>query len=265
MPRPRSYRTEAVVLRSVPAFEAAIAVTVFSRDLGKLRAVVRGARKPTSKLSGHLQPLNRVELGLARSSRPGGTDTVTQAQMLEGFPSLKGDLEAVSKGIYLAELLEGFSAEGVANPELYSLLIDTLRYLDHTHDANVVLRYFELQLLNHSGFMPELYRCVSCREELVAGKHVFSPEIGGTLCLRCNSPGGRIMHLSVQAVKALRFLDRAALSEVPKLRVQAGLRREIESILSATLRYWLDRDIRSKRFMEHVERLPKAGVPSSDV
>ena len=71
MVRPRSYRTEALVLKSTPMGEAGLIVTLYARYTGKLRAVVRGVRKPTSKMVGHLEPFNRVELALA-SPRLGG-------------------------------------------------------------------------------------------------------------------------------------------------------------------------------------------------
>ena len=259
MARPRSYRTEALVLKSVPVGEAGLIVTLYSRDVGKFRAIVRGARKPTSRMVGHLEPLNQVDLALA-SARPGGIDTITQAQMLEGFASIKADLEALSKGIYLAELIDGFGAEGSPNRALYSLLVDTLRFLSTSPEVELVLRYFELHLLERSGFMPELYRCVECREELSPGEHLFAPGLGGTLCTRCIPSDARIMRLSVQALKVLRFLDTASLSDLPELRIHSGLKEELGNLLSVTLKYWLDKEIRSKTFMEHLDDSQKTGV-----
>ena len=259
MVRPRSYRSEAVVLKSTPLGEAGLIVTLYSRDAGKIRAVAHGIRKPSSKRVGHLEPLTRVEMALARG-RSGGMDTIAQVQTLESFATLKADLEAVSRGIYLAEMVDGFGVEGSANPELYILLVNMLRFLNGSPEVELGMRYFELHLLKCSGFMPEIYRCVECRDELSPGKHLFSPEIGGTLCLSCTPPSARIMRLSVQALKVLRFLDRTYLPEVPTLLVNGGLQEELKNILSVSLRYWLDKEIQSKTFMEHLERSPKATV-----
>ena len=252
MPRPRSYRSEAVVLKSTPIGEAGLIVTLYSRDAGKLRAVARGARKPSGKMVGHLEPLNVVELAVVRS-RSGGLDTITQAQIVEMFTSLKANLEGVSRGIYVAELVDGFGAEGSPNGGLYSLLVDTLRFLDDPGNGELALRYFELQLLKCSGFMPELYRCVECRKELSPDNHLFSPEAGGTLCSEC-TPAGRIMRLSVQALKVMRFLDRALLPDTSRLQVTMGLATEVRGLLSAALKYWLDREIHSSTFLEHLKR-----------
>ena len=262
MARPKSYRCEALVLKSMPVGEAGLIITLYSGDIGKLRGVVRGARKLTSKMGGHLQTLNKVEVSLSRS-RPDGIDTITHAQILEGFSSLKGNLEAVSRGIYLAELVGGFGAEDSPNPGLYSLFLDTLRFLNDRHDVELALRYFELHLLNHSGFMPELYRCVECREELSPGKHLFSPEVGGTVCLECSRRGARVVRLSLDALKVLRFLDTTRLAELPRLRIDKGLQEALRNILSVTVKYWLDKEIQSKAFMEHLEHSRKATVPTA--
>ncbi len=259
MARPRAYQTEAVVLKSTPVGEGGLIVTLYSKDTGKLRAVVRGARKPTSKMVGHLEPLNRVQLALARAGH-GGLDTVTQGQVLESFATLKASLEPLSRAIYLAELIDGFGTEGSPSPELYALLVDTLRVLDGSHRDELTLRYFELHLLNLSGFMPELYRCVECREELSPGLHRFTPEAGGALCLRCTPPRARIMSLSLQAIKVMRFLDRSDLPDIARFQVHGELEEELKSLLGATLKYWLDKEIQSKRFMEHLEHSHKSGV-----
>ena len=261
MPRPRSYRSEAVVLKSVPMGEGALVVSLYSRDSGKLRAVIRGARKPSSKMVGHLEPLNRVELALVRG-RPGGMDTITQAQILETFSGLKAELDLLARGIYLAELVDGFGTEEASNTELYSLLVNTLRFLNQSPTEGLALRHFELHMLKCSGFMPELYLCVECRQDLLPGQHRFSPEAGGTLCPHCRPTGAQIIPLSLQTLKVLRFLDRSLLGEVPALLVQGGVREEIDHLLSLTLKYWVDREIRSKKFIDHLERTHWSGVSS---
>ena len=51
------YKASVLVLRRIPLGEKDKIITLFSRELGKLRAVAKGARKPTSKLSGATEPL----------------------------------------------------------------------------------------------------------------------------------------------------------------------------------------------------------------
>ena len=253
----RTYRSEGIVLRSMALGEADLLMTLYTKETGKLRAMARGVRKPTSRLVGHLEPLTRIELALARGR---GLDVVTQAQVLESFSDLKDHLTSVSSGLYLAELVDGFGAEGSANPELYFLLIEALRSLEEGPGLELVLRYFELHLLKSSGFSPELYHCVKCRRLIVEGEHLFSPDLGGTLCSQCIPTDVLIRPLSIQALKVLRFFDRSGLPDLDRLHVDKSLAEELKGLLAAAVRYWLDREIRSKSFLEHLQHAERTGV-----
>ncbi len=261
MARPRTYRCEGIVLKSTQVGEGALIATVYSREHGKLRARVRGARKPGGKMVGHMEPLCRVDFAMA-VGKGGLYDTVTQAQTLDVFPGLKSDLDGMAKGIYMAELVDGYGVEGQPNQQLYSHFLDGLRALDADPSSQVPLRYFELHMLKSSGFMPEMRLCVKCREELVPGQHRYSPDAGGVLCRECRPPDVRIMELSVRALKVLRFMETASLDAALALNVDGGLDRELSERLAASLKYWLDDDIRSKRFLEHLERTETQRVPA---
>ena len=247
---PRSYRSEGVVLESRPQGEANLLVTLLARDKGKLKAIAKGARKLTSRMVGHLEPLTRVELALARGR---DLDIVTQSQVVESFQPLKANLEGVSRGLYLAELVNEYAAQGVANLGLYNLLLDTLRLLPASCNPDLTMRHFELHLLKLSGFMPELYRCVECSATLSPGEHQFSAEIGGTVCSRCRPVGVGMRFLSLEALKVLRYLDRAELPQLDRLRLERDQEDEVSGLLSSVLSYWLDREVRSRKFLEHVQ------------
>ena len=252
MAPPRSYHCEALTLRKFPLGEAALLVTLYTREKGKVRALARGARRSSSKLVGHFAPLTQVKLSLALGR---DLDHVTQVQVLDGFAPLKGNLGAITKGLYLAELVDGFGAEANPNQPLYHLVIDALHAIEADPDSDLPLRFFELHLLQVSGFMPELYRCVECRNSLEPGSHRFSPNLGGTICLDCNPTDARLRPLSLRALKVLRLLHRTRMAELPTLTMNAGLARELKALLGITVQYWLDKEIQSNSFLEHVHHI----------
>ena len=257
MPAPRQYHSEALTLRKMPLGEADIIVTFFTRDSGKLRAVAKGARRNSSKLVGHLEPLTQVSLSLARGRN---LDVVTQAQVLTNFPPLKDNLEAITKGLYLAELVDGFGSEAQPNPALYHLALGTLHAIAKEPDSDLPLRFFEFRLLQVSGLMPELYHCVECRKSLAPDAHRFSPNVGGVICLDCNPEEARIRPLSVRALKVLRLFHRGSQAEALQLRMSPDLSQELKTLLASAVSYWLEREIRSNSFMEHLQRNSEAGV-----
>jgi len=254
---PRTYRCEAVTLKKTPLGEADLMVTLYTREWGKLRVMAKGARRSTSKLVGHLEPLTRVKLSLAQGR---SMDLITQAQMMGSFDRLKNDLAAITKGLYVAELLDGFGAEAIPNQPLYHLAIETMESIGQNPESEWPLRFFELQLLRVSGLLPELYQCVECRQPLSAGQHRFSPGLGGTLCLACHPAGENVRPLSLRALKVLRLLHRGPLPEVIPLQVSGDLEQELKSLLTTTVRYWLDREIQSNSFLEQLYQESKSGV-----
>ena len=250
MALPRQFRRQGLVLHSKPLGEADLMVTVLTSDEGKVRAVARGARKTTSKLVGHLEPLTQVEVLLSKGNE---FSYVSQAQVLENFGFLKTDLGGVTRGLYLAELASWYAVEEAPGASIYNLLLEALRLLPDCRNPDAVLRCFEIQLLKVSGFMPELYDCVECGEELPPRAHQFSPEAGGVVCNQCRPANVVLRPLSVDALKVLRFLSNATLAESDRLKLEDAVADEVSKLLSVLLSYWPDHEIRSRRFMEHVQ------------
>ena len=95
MAPPRSYQCEALTLKKFPMGEADLLVTLYTRERGKVRAIARGARRSTSKLVGHFEPLTQVKLSMSQGR---DLDYVTQAQVLSGFAILKENLGGHHQG-----------------------------------------------------------------------------------------------------------------------------------------------------------------------
>ena len=280
MAPPRTYRAEALTLKTAPFGEADLLVTLFSREEGKLRAVAKGARRPTGKLVGHLEPLTFTRLALNRGRN---LDVVSQAQTLDNFTPLKSNLTALSKGLYVAELVDGFGSEASPNEPLLRLALDTLAALGRAPEDDLPLLYFQLHLLAVSGLLPELHCCVECRRPLEPGRHRYSAAGGGVFCPDCatapavnGAPDGSgyssgygtgtdigTRPLSLRALKVLRLLaSRRRPADLPDLTLDEPLALELKAILTATVQYWLDREIRSNAFLNHLARTSGGGAVS---
>src|SRR6266436_9792619 len=123
----RSYSTEAIILKRTDLGEADRIVTLFTPGKGKYHAIAKGTRRPVSKLAGHLELLSRSQLQLALGRN---LDIVTQAEGRENFLHLRSDLWHMTCGFYLAELVDRFVEDSTLHPDIYHLLLETLRYLD---------------------------------------------------------------------------------------------------------------------------------------
>ena len=249
MPRVRIYNTEAIVLRASPLGEADRLLTLLTPGIGKLQATVRGVRKTTSKLGGHLDILTRSSLTLAKGR---SLDTITGAEAQETFPLVKGNLEKLSRAIYLTDLVDSLCPLEAPNPPVYTLFLDGLRALGIEADSDLLLRYMELQLLSLSGFLPELQRCAECHGQLAPSQHLWSPIAGGVVCPACSASRPGATNLSLNALKVIRFLSTATVSSATMVRVNGPLHRELAAIMDTYLRYTLEREMRSAAFLRSV-------------
>ena len=250
MARPRTYKTQGIVLRQMPLGEADRILTLYTPDLGKVRAVARGVRRTKSRLSGHLEILTHVRVSVAEGR---SLDAITEAETIHSFRGLREDLPLVTKAVYLAELVDSFSTEQSPGATIFELLLGALDDLQTAEGPDQLLRQFEVQLLKHSGFGPELYRCVECRTVLEPGDHLFSCAAGGVLCPQCRTRSvDALLPLSLNAMKVLRYFQHEDQARVGELKVTAALLNELERILRTYIRYVLERDVKSAEFMNLV-------------
>ncbi|MCY4366595.1 MAG: DNA repair protein RecO [Chloroflexi bacterium] len=255
MPPPRMYRAEALVLKNMPLSEADLLVTLFSRDAGKLRAVAKGARRSTAKLVGHLEPLTLTRLALSRGRT---LDVISQAETLHNFTPLKSSLTAISRGLQVAELVDGFGSEASPNEPLYDLARSTLESIGESPEDELPLLHFQLHLLGVSGLMPELLNCVECRGDIEPDRHRYSADGGGVYCPDCTPDQAALRPLSLRALKVLRLLARSDAATLPSLTLDDTLTQELRAILTGTLQYWLDREIRTNSFLNQLARADRA-------
>ena len=258
MPKPRIYRTEAVVLRHRRLGDADKICVLFTPQHGRIEAVAKGLRRPTSRLAGHLEPLTQSALMLAVGR---SLDVITQAQTLDAYSPLHDDLDRLSRGLYVAELLDRFTDAAPNVGGLYRLLVATLSWLSLTSTVDLPVRWFELQLLAAEGYQPQLRRCVRCGRELEADGNAFSASVGGVLCPHCRT-GAAGRPLSARAFKLLRFMESAPVEQVARVQVDAHLGRELESHLRSAVGVALDQEVRAAAFVEAVRsarRVPGSG------
>ncbi len=248
MNRSRIYRTEGVVIRQIPLGEADRILTLCSPDLGKVRAVAKGVRRTKSRLGGHLELLNRVSVSVAFGR---DLDTISEASAISAFGGIREDLRRVSRAMYAAELVDCFSMEGNGNQAVYTLLLGTLMKLERAVNLDILIRWFEMRLLECSGYMPELVHCVECRSWLEPDDHLFACESGGALCPKCRvASDGGLLPLPLNTMKTLRFIQREKqYNRLDGLRVTERIGRDMERLMRTYIRHIAEREVKSAEFV----------------
>jgi len=248
MPRPRTYQREGIVLRQLSYGEADRILTIITPE-GKVRALAKGVRRPTSRKSAHLGRFARSRIMFAQGRN---LEIVIQAESRETFEGLRHDLERFAYASYVGELTDRVSQEDEANQALYDLLLDTLRWLDREEDLALGTRFFEVRLLGAAGLRPELFTCVSCRARIEERTNFLSPELGGMLCPDCRRADAGAAAASVNAQKVLRYLQCHCGRDVRRLRVGKGTHAELEALLLGYLEYTFERGLASAAFVKRL-------------
>ena len=251
MDRERLYRTEAIVLKRSDFFEADRLLTLYTPKLGKIRAIAKGARKPTSRKGGHVELFTHSQLLIAKGRN---LDIVTQAETIHPFLPLREDLLRITYAYYTAELLDRFTEEGVEDRPLFELLLNALGWIGEASDLNLVMRFFELRLLGHTGYRPQLFHCVRCGTRIEPVANFFSPEDGGVLCPKCGEAEPRARPISLNALKALRFLQTRDYALCQRLKIGEKLHGELEKIMHDYITHILGMDLKAADLLDRLRR-----------
>ena len=230
------YRDEGVVLRTMRLGEADRIVSMLTRQHGKVRAVVKGVRRTTSKFGGRLEPLSHVALLCWRGRE---LDIVNQAEVLDGFRGVREDLSRVTKAFTVLEVADQLAQEHHPAPLLYDMVVGALRTLERD-DSPMLVAGFLLKALALEGSAPIVDVCASCgaEEELVA----FDLLQGGALCPACR----RGRPVSTEALELVRRTLGGGLAGVLSEPASPAT-AEVTELVTAAMEVHLDRRLRSVR------------------
>jgi len=182
---PPTFKTEAVVLRSIRYGEADRVLHLYSRERGRMGAIAKGVRRVKSRFGGRLEPMFRVQL-MAHEGR-GELGTVTSAETVDAQPGLRERRDSLERATQACEAVLRLFDSQEPNPAAYNLLCHELQLLDR-HPGSATRGQalaFRLKLLLAAGFAPELRGCASCGEREHLG--AFSASAGGVVCPGCEA------------------------------------------------------------------------------
>src|SRR5207248_9659231 len=187
----RTYKTEAVVLRSFRLGEADRVLHLYTLDRGRVGAVAKGIRRTKSRYGGRLEPLSHVEILLHQGA--GELQTVTGVELLQSHRSAREDAYRLSLGLIGLEAMLRLFTEQEANPRAFRALtrfLDLLDALPSPADPKARTALdplglsFQLKLLWLSGYLPHVTSCAECGAE--EGLIGYSPRAGGAVCRSCS-------------------------------------------------------------------------------
>ncbi len=235
----RSYKTEAVVLRSFRLGEADRVLHLYTLDRGRVGAVAKGVRKTKSRFGARLEPLSHVNLMLHQGA--GELHTVTGADLVRPHSAAREDSYRLSVGLIGAEAMLRLFTEQEANERAFTALTRFLDLLDaSTHvAARPVLDplglSFQLKLLWLSGYLPHLTSCAECgsSDATLVG---YSPKAGGAVCGVC-AARTEALGLSPEGIRGIEALLASPLADAAGLGLGERASRDALKVITASYEY----------------------------
>ena len=185
-----TYSARVLVLRKTKLNESDLICTFLSEDCSQVRAVAKGARKPTSSFASRLELFSVDDVLFAKGRN---LDIVKEARLVEGFDPLRVSLEHTACASSCVEFLDRVSQLGLQSPMLFALAQAAFMHMSAS-DAQKAIQLaaaFLLKALSYAGVRPSLAHCVSCGADTTAllgdpdaVMHVSYQE-GGVLCDGC--------------------------------------------------------------------------------
>jgi DNA repair protein RecO (recombination protein O) len=208
----RTYKTEAVVLRSFRFGEADCVLHLYTLDRGRVGALAKGIRRTKSRFGARLEPLSYVETLLHQGR--GELQTVTGVELIDPHRPAREDPYRLAVGLVGIEATLRLFTEQEANARAFRALTRFLELLDGIESGRAtrpaldpLALSFQLKLLWLAGYLPHVTSCAECGadEPLVA----FSPKAGGALCTTCSNGAIALSRTGLAGVEALLRLPLA--------------------------------------------------------
>src|SRR5436305_232028 len=229
----RTYKTEAIVLRSMRFSEADRILHLYTAEKGRIGAIAKGIRKTKSRFGARLEPLSHVELMLHEGS--GELQTITGVELLRSHHATREDIYRLNVGLIGAEAMLRLFGEPEANERAFAALA---KFLDVLDEAPVVetrpavdplALSFQLKLLWLAGYLPHLTSCAECGADgALVG---FDARAGGAVC---GVHGAGALRLSAEGLAGIERLLSTPLADAVDAQLYDRARRAALAVITSS-------------------------------
>jgi DNA repair protein RecO (recombination protein O) len=235
----RTYKTEAIVLRSFRLGEADSVLHLYTLDRGRVGAVAKGVRRTKSRFGARLEPLSHVELLLHQGS--GELQTVTGVELIRSHREAREDTYRLNVGLVGLEAMLRLFTEQEANPRAFRALTRFLELLDAAPAERCASRpaldslalAFQLKLLWLSGYLPHVTSCAECGAQ--AGLVGYSPRAGGAVCSSCRDE--TTLALAPEGLAGIEALLRRPLADAEAVGLTARAARDALAVVNSSYEF----------------------------
>ncbi len=235
--------TEAIVLKNKILGESDRLVYLFTLNQGKIKGIAKGARRVKNRFGSALEPFTHTSLFIYER-RTGGLFQIQDAEIIQSFQELRESFKLIFYASHFMKWIDAFLPEGEARPSCFRLLRAFLNHLGEAKDVESLARYFEIKVLDLSGYRPRLDVCGKCERMLEKSRVLFSPLEGRGFCDTCHVPKTLFpLPLSPGAMASLHQILTLSPNKVSRLQLSASIRDELQTMTREYAKHLLGKEM----------------------
>lgn len=236
----------AIILNVTSYGEADKIVTLYSRGLGKITSIAKGAKRSKKRFVNKLEPFTFLE-ATCRPPKNGSLFFLSAAELINAHLSLRTNYPRYVAATFINELAQRFCGDQDPDLEIFMLLAWAFDSLEQNEAPIKTASLFLLRLLGICGYQPQLGHCSSCHKSIEQGVYfTLYPGNGALLCKDCHQNiQNSSLSLTRQTLKFLHSGQQLQLQQINRLQLSKTTARQSLAVLLNYSRHILQQDIHS--------------------
>ena len=230
------YKYQGIILGKKDIAEVDRIYTIYTLEMGKIRVIGKGVRKPNAKLAGAIESVTYCEIFISRTK---GLGKITGSIVVNNFPNIKSDIDFIQRVFYVFKILDKLISEQEKDEEIFYLILGYLESVERLSGDEAKLDILTMgllfKLLSELGYGLEVERCTSCTGRLFQENNYFSVSRGGVLCKNCAASENKKIKISNEAIKIMRIFFKNRVENLIKLRVPAKDIQDLRLVMQEAL------------------------------
>lgn len=226
-------KTEGVILSELRFRDTSKILTIYTRELGKISVMAKGAYRPKSKVLASTQPFSYNEFQFSKGKN---FYYINQIDIIDTFYNVRNNIERIAFGFYILELLDKSIIEEEKNEKIFKLLIKGLNIMSNMDEGYLkFIISYELKYISFLGYRPEITTCVNCNK--TSSTMRFSKSQGGLLCSNCFHLDNQAIYTSNSEIQLMQRLLFTSLDNLDEIKVGTNVLTKIQDLLMDYILY----------------------------
>ena len=237
--------TKGIVLRATNYKESDKILSIFSLELGKISATLKGCRKPNAKLKFAGMPFCFAEFELVKK---GDFFTVTNVTEIESFFGITSDFDKLWYATSVLECCEVVINQNEPNTKLFLDCLKVLKgFCFESLDSKILLIKFLTELFACTGYEIETTKCKKC-DAVLHHDIFFDFNLSSFVCSLCRDEN--TVKILPAEYSAFKIINQTEFEKLSSIKLKSDILDTLIHILSTNFTAKFGHNIKSLKILK---------------